>query len=454
VLCLLAGVLGLASLASLAFAGPARAGAWMQVSCVNPDGSAATADGWSGAASGSLSLNSTNDPTCGPGHPMQAYVLASQASGSGTENLTYTPPSGSTLAGGSLQVSLSADGHSSASPNNASGAAGVLAPQPGWQPSDELTACAYWSAGCWRADNSAFQAQPDWSGTVTVPSYVGGTLTLSAACLALPSGGQCSTNANPGTATYAYVAMSRADLLLDNTAAPQGADFSGSALQPGVGGVAHLVFTATDPGGPGVYTVAAAIDGQTVSSVTPNTNNGHCVPVGTDPVSGALMFDWQQPCPVTQVIDLAVPTAGLSDGAHELGVTVTDAAGNHSTVFDQMISTHNPSLTPVPRSRRSVKAQFVLSWQWSGRRTRLRGVTARRLPRGGQIRIACAGHGCPRLRPHVIPVRRWTRLRRALDGRTFTSGDRLFITVTARGRRAERILVGFNSGARPSARLR
>lgn len=40
-----------------------------------------------------------------------------------------------------------------------------------------------------------------------------------------------------------------------------------------------------------------------------------------------------------------MPIAGQSDGGYELSVTVTAAAGNASTVFDQTISTANPQIT-------------------------------------------------------------------------------------------------------------
>lgn len=201
------------------------------------------------------------------------------------------------------------------------------------------------------------------------------------------------------------------------------------------------------------YAVTARVDGATVWSGTPNTNGGHCVPVGSDPGSGALMFDWQQPCLPTEVVDAPVPTGGLHDGRHELSVSVTDAAQNTSTVLDQTITTSNPTLTPVPRSRRAVHARFLISWRWRGLRTTVRAISVRRLPRGARIAVRCRGRGCPTLRPRAARAGSVPRLLGALQGRRFYAGDRLLITVTAPRRRPERIEILIRNDKLPSARL-
>jgi hypothetical protein len=130
-----------------------------------------------------------------------------------------------------------------------------------------------------------------------------------------------------------------ANLLLENDSAPTGSGFSGSLLEPRAHGTAELQFTAGDPGGPGVYSVTLQIDGQTVYQGVPNGNGGHCVAVGD--TSGALMFDYQQPCLQSESVDVPVNTTTLSDGAHTLKVIVTDAAQNSSVVYDGTITTAN-----------------------------------------------------------------------------------------------------------------
>jgi len=52
----------------------ARAGQWMQVSCVNPDGSAAPSDGWSGYSNGPQPVGSGTKAVCSPGSPMFAFL--------------------------------------------------------------------------------------------------------------------------------------------------------------------------------------------------------------------------------------------------------------------------------------------------------------------------------------------------------------------------------------------
>ena len=201
--------------------------------------------------------------------------------------------------------------------------------------------------------------RPVLRGPVTLPANAGGDLYVEAACAAGDPGGLC--DANPTHEGWAVARVAGADLLLANNASPRAANFSGSALQHGARGTAHLVFTAEDPGGPGVYSVTVAIDGRTVFTGTPNANGGACVAAGRDPATGALMFDHQQPCLQTETVDVPVPTAGLPDGPHQLSVTVTDAASNAALVRDQTIHTSNPEVTPA--ARRGVRAQFVISWR-------------------------------------------------------------------------------------------
>jgi len=53
---------------------PARAGDWMQVSCLNPDGSAASAEGRSSFAQGNPGFFSNTNTNCSPSTPMEALL--------------------------------------------------------------------------------------------------------------------------------------------------------------------------------------------------------------------------------------------------------------------------------------------------------------------------------------------------------------------------------------------
>ena len=132
-----------------------------------------------------------------------------------------------------------------------------------------------------------------------------------------------------------------ANFLLSNEATPSASGVSGTLLSPNAEGTAELTFDAADPGGPGVYLVIVEIDGKAVYSGTPNSNGGRCVPVGTS--GGALMFDYGQPCPASESVDLPINTTTLANGQHTLKVVVQDAAGNSAVVYDGTISTKQPS---------------------------------------------------------------------------------------------------------------
>jgi hypothetical protein len=417
----------------------ARAGDWIQVSCVNPDGSAAPSEGWTTYATAGVSPLSGASTSCAPGTPMDAALSnVTAVAPNASENLQYTPPAGSTLVGGTVDVTLSADGSST----YGRAVAAVEEPGDDLSAGDGVFACIY-GEGC-----TGGIAGSDFSGTVSLPADRQGDLYVSALCTAL-SQSDCDTGGLDGA--YAFARVSSADLLLSTDAAPSGTGFSGSALQRRVHHTGRVVFTAADPGGPGVYDVTVELDGRTVSSGTPNQNGGACVPVGTG-ADGALMFDHQQPCPPTAAIDAPVPTSRLPDGAHRLTVTVVDAAGNASTVLDQSIRTFNPEITPRPK--RGVEARFLISWHWYPHATRLLSMTTRKLPRSAHVHIRCLGPHCPRLRIHSEPARRIRRLLRSLRGRRFRPRDRIRLTVTERRHRAERIEIIIRRGRKPRARLR
>ena len=138
-----------------------------------------------------------------------------------------------------------------------------------------------------------------------------------------------------------------ANFLLSNDSTPAASNIAGTLLSPGARGTVELALTASDPAGPGVYIVEAEVDGNTLYVATPDTNGGECAPVGTS--TGALMFDYSQPCRQSESVDVPVETTSLHDGQHTLKITVEDAAQNKSIVFDGPISTHNaPAETTAP----------------------------------------------------------------------------------------------------------
>lgn len=269
-----------AMVVGLVIAAPqARAGEWMQVSCVNPNGSAAPSDGWSSFTTGAPEVASNSNIRCTPQAPMTASLSDLGPAPVGTaEVMAYQPAAGSTLVGGTVSVSLVADGRG----YSASGTAVLYEPAFQYDGSDVFFQCASGLAHCHNGTN-------DYAGDLSLPSGLGGNFYIAAGCGGAAGHG-CDSGSRYGA--WALVQVRSARFLLSSSAVPQATSFSGSALQRGVRGTGHLVFTASDATGPGVYAVTARVDGATVWSGTPNTNGGHCVPVGSDPGSGALMFDW------------------------------------------------------------------------------------------------------------------------------------------------------------------
>lgn len=440
---LLAVLVGLAA----AHASSARAGTWIQVSCVNPNGSASNSAGWSAAENGPGATGAFANTACAPGTPLvaaQNVVFGTPPSSTDNEALNYTPPAGSSLAGGNLDVALEAYGYGTSSAP-AFTLAAVAYPGPG-------SAVAY--VGCAQQGCTGNTSGP---ATVTLPAGESGSLTVAAGCAnLLAANDPCSQTNNPSV--YDRASVYSADLLLTTQAEPAASGFHGTALQRNASGTAGLVFSASDPvgsgadapSGPGVYAVSVAIDGRTRWTGTPNTNGGTCVPAGSS--GSVLEFDGQQPCPPAETVDVPVPTRGLPDGRHRLTVSVTDAAGGSATVLDQYISTFNPQITPLPKGH-MVRARFLLSWHWKGRTTRLRSVAVRHLPKDASISVSCRGRGCPHVATSASGARADKRLVRGLGAHPFHAGDRLYLTVTAPRRRPERIVLRIRKDKIPSAKL-
>ena len=101
-----------------------------------------------------------------------------------------------------------------------------------------------------------------------------------------------------------------------------------------------MTFTATEANGPGIASVSVAVDSTSVFNGPIDTNGGKCVKVGTDP-AGFPEYLWQAPCRQSVAADIPVDTTRFGDGAHQLHVSVTDAAGNTAQVLNQPFTTAN-----------------------------------------------------------------------------------------------------------------
>jgi hypothetical protein len=307
--------------------GSARAsGTWIRTNCANPDGSSAPSDGWSGDHIGQVSPGSSYTTTCAFGSPMIAFLGSQGPAWAGAaEYLQYTPPPGSTLVGGSAWVGLWAGGYGE---GNAGATAAMLTPSIDYSAGNVFMRCAALTAAC----------PAGFEGKVDLPPDKGGNLYVSAGCKGDVPWTACKDGGRNGVLSMAWVGW--AYLVLRTDSLPTASEFRGGLLEPDAHGTAGLTFTAADSG-PGVYKVVVAIDGTTVYDATPNSNAGKCVPVATDSETGAMMWQWQQPCPQSQTVDLQVRTTTLADGPHELTVTVVNPARDATTVLRRTITTNN-----------------------------------------------------------------------------------------------------------------
>jgi hypothetical protein len=319
----------------------AMAGVFMQVVCGNPDGSQAPVDGWA-----SFEWGTVHSPTEGAIDDCGHGGLRVEISGGNAEPVganatwTYTAPAGSSIAGGDALLSLTAS----------SGGIAWLGSSSAPAPGNVIAACGAFNNynGCMTGDRPLALPGP------------GKQLVLGAQCIAPSDSGRCST-LDIGT-------LSRARILLANAARPAASGFAGSLLAPSPHGTANISFTASDPVGPGIYWVTVLIDGGVAYQGTPDTNGGACASIGTDPMSGALMFEHEQPCPQTEDVDIPVDTSKLADRQHEVTVLVEDAARNTSTVLDQIITTANRTTVAAtggeqPQSAAASQIAYTLRFQ-------------------------------------------------------------------------------------------
>lgn len=120
-------------------------------------------------------------------------------------------------------------------------------------------------------------------------------------------------------------------------------------------------------------------------------------------------------------------TDGLLGYALQQPVPVPAATPPATTAIPQQIS-------PTRPHARLLRVKLRFKWRWHRATTRLAKVMIGSLPRTATVRIACHGKGTGcRARAVSAKRKRIARLIRALTGRTYRAGDRISVSVTARG---------------------
>jgi hypothetical protein len=236
----------------------------------------------------------------------------------------YKPPAGSTIAGGSLAVDMTAR----------EGVALIGAKVKG----ETMILAKCESPGC-----------PNYSRNVSITAVGASEIYEQAACFgkaAVCHAPEGEPFDHEGDGMFSAEAeISSAQILLSSNAIPTASGLDGTLLNSTVAGNATLGFTATDSAGPGVYQVRVKVNGEQVLAETPNLNEGKCVATGTS--EGARAFNYSQPCPTETLVHAEINTAGLADGTHALTVELEDAAGDVATVYTGTLTTLNHATTTV-----------------------------------------------------------------------------------------------------------
>ncbi len=325
---------GLTALALAALAVGASAGEYHVYSCRTPSGQVAPTDGWS------PSEHPSYDPTlntCAAGGGLIAALDAHYTHEGDTERATwkFEVPTGETIAtarlwragdtlGGAYEHSYYVIYESGLTNTGET------------QVFDSCNA----SSGCLQEGNLDNPFATDNLVTAPEGTLSSPELSLSATCGSGVPGVECPKDSGDSNGYDAIVELFAADLVLSQSTGPTVSAVSGDlAEDPTVSGISDVAFHATDPGS-GVYEAIVKVDGETIDHQVLNEEAGRCHNLGGT-TDGLPAFLYTQPCPAEANADLPLDTTALANGPHHLVVTVTDAAGNATTVLDREITVAN-----------------------------------------------------------------------------------------------------------------
>ncbi len=345
---------------ALVIAGNAQGGQYHVYSCRLPDGRVAGTDGWVGSIGvGSTYATGTAD-ACGSGGALVASLGEATTHLPDVDRATWTfaSPSADNLIAAKLWRAGYLHGPSGESTTYRFWLAG---------PSGSFDACVY-TEKCGGEGNVIVPLSE--SNLVSVPpSAIGTSLTVNVACSYRSPGSKCANGFADPNSYAAVVYLYAADLTLEQTAGPSASDVSGElASAAAVRGTSDIAFSATDPGA-GVYEAVFTVDGQVVQRTPLDDNGGKCRDVG-ETSDGLPAFTSPQPCERSLSADVGFDTTRVSNGAHHLIVSVTDASGNAVAVIDRTVTVANPLApgTPGPPNGANASSQAALAVAWRGSR--------------------------------------------------------------------------------------
>lgn len=319
---------------SLVRAPVALAGEYHVYSCRTPDGQVAPTDGWSGSPTESPSPAAVlTADKCAKGGALLAALAGGLTHEVGTDVATWTfsVPAGETAIKMTLWRAGDAEGGSG---KNATYQFWIAGPTE----QEAFDECLY-ALGCTKVVGEP-EEPLSLSNILAVPvKDLGQHVYLNASCGGLATY-TCPSGKGDANGYAAVVYLYAADLILEQSTQPTFSDVEGElATASTLSGTADLSFHAEDPGS-GVYQAVFTVDGAEVGRTVLDEDGGHCKEVGqaTDRLPDFLYL---QPCPASLSADVPFDTTTLTDGAHHLVVSVTDAAGNSTVVLDRQIDVSN-----------------------------------------------------------------------------------------------------------------
>jgi hypothetical protein len=330
-------ILAFVVLCALVSATGAWAGEYHVYSCRMPNGEVAPTDGWSGSATGAYVYA---EDKCAKGGALVA-ALEDDVEHEKTDIATWTfsAPAEETLAGATLWRAGDADGGLAKSGTYEFWLAGP-------SENEVFDECVYGgSEPCKTGQGEPDEPLASANRIEVSGSHLGSHLYANAACFATL--GACKKGEHDPNGYAAVVYLYAADLVLEQTSQPTVSNVEGElATAATLSGTEDLSFHASDDGS-GVYRAVFTVDGAEDGSVLLDENGGHCRNVGQT-TDGLPAFLYLQPCLASLSADIPFNTTTLSDGAHHLVVTVTDAAGNSTVALDRQITVSNDPQSPTP----------------------------------------------------------------------------------------------------------
>lgn len=138
-----------------------------------------------------------------------------------------------------------------------------------------------------------------------------------------------------------YEDLRSADIQLSQPTPPTAVATGGSLTSAmTLRGVMDVAITADDAAS-GVFEAVLQSNGRTISKQVIDANNGKCEPYG-EASDGTTIFLYAQPCPLgISSVDVPIDTSALPDGPQQVGILVTDAAGNATSILNRNVTVEN-----------------------------------------------------------------------------------------------------------------